>query len=42
MKFDPSILDGSDLHLDSIFEEIMNLNTEMPILASSNLLYPKW
>jgi len=24
-----------DLHLDPFFEEIMNLNTEMPILASS-------
>jgi len=35
MKFDPLHFGWFDLHLDSIFEEIMNLNTEMPILASS-------
>jgi hypothetical protein len=35
MKFDPLRFGWFNLHLDPIFEEIMNLNTEMPILASS-------
>ena len=35
MKFDPLHFGWFDLHLDPFFEEIMNLNTEMPILASS-------
>jgi hypothetical protein len=35
MKFDPLRFGWFDLHLDPIFEEIVNLNTEMPILASS-------
>ena len=35
MKFDPLRFGQFDLHLDSFFEEIMNLNTEMPILACS-------
>ena len=35
MKFDPLCFGWFDLHPDSFFEEIMNLNTEMPILAYS-------
>jgi hypothetical protein len=35
MKFDTLRFGWFNLHLDPIFEEIMNLNTEMPILASS-------
>jgi len=35
VKFDPLHFGQFDLHLDSFFEEIMNLNTEMPILACS-------
>ena len=35
MKFDPLCFGWFNLHLDPFFEEIMNLNTEMPILASS-------
>ena len=35
MKFDPLHFGWFNLHLDPFFEEIMNLNTEMPILASS-------
>jgi hypothetical protein len=35
MKFDPLRFGWFDLHLDLIFEEIMNLNTEMPIVTSS-------
>jgi hypothetical protein len=35
MKFDPLHFGWFNLHLDQLFEEIINLNTEMPILASS-------
>jgi hypothetical protein len=35
MKFDPLHFGWFDLHLDPFFEEIINLCTEMPILASS-------
>jgi len=35
MKFDPLHFEWFDLHLNPFFEEIMNLNSEMPILASS-------
>ena len=35
MKFDPLRFGWFNLHRDPFFEEIMNLNTEMPILAYS-------
>jgi len=35
VKFDPLHFGQFDLDLDSFFEEITNLNTEMPILPCS-------
>jgi len=35
MKFDPLHFGWFNLHPDPFFEEIMNLNTEMPILTCS-------
>jgi len=35
MKFDPLCFGWFNLHPDPFFKEIMNLNTEMPILACS-------
>jgi hypothetical protein len=35
MKFDPLSFGWFNLYLDPFFEEIMNLNTKMPIFSSS-------